>query len=170
MMWIALVAVAVYAALKSAQLAFLGQAAGYSKEPISLGRRLRKGEPALLIVAAIVTMPPAIAATWYHTHKFQTVLGESIRCYGLIRANHLVPEISHSNGEYAVYESLSGYRWTALDAGRQLGQNGGAVQRQLDQAASALTADRQHAGKSNRQDRLSATQECLHPPKDLPNA
>ena len=102
MTWIALLALGVYAALKSAQFAFVGRAAGYRDEPVGPGRRLRRGEPALLIVVVLVTMPPTLAATWYHRHKFEEMLFRSVRCYGLIQTYQEAPEIKGSNGEHAI--------------------------------------------------------------------
>jgi hypothetical protein len=169
-MWIVPIFVAVYVALKTGQFAFLGKASSYRDEPVSVGRRLRKGEPALLIVAALVTVPPVLAGTWYHRHKFEEVLRNSVECYGLVQAYKNAPEIKRSNGEYAVYESVYGYRWAAFDASRQLGSDATAVQRRLDEAAWAMTAESRRGRERVRQERLSMTQSCLHPPKEPPNA
>ncbi|MDQ3479713.1 MAG: hypothetical protein M3438_11270 [Pseudomonadota bacterium] len=170
MMWTALILLAVYVALKSGQFAFLGKASGYRGEPVSLGRRLRKGEPALLIIAALITVPPVLAGTWYHRHKFEEVLRNSVKCYGLVQAYQNAPEIKRSNGGYAVYESVYGYRWAAFDASRQLGSDAKAVQQRLDEAALAMAAESRRAGAGVRHERLSVTQSCLHPPKEPPNA
>lgn len=170
MMWIALVALAVYVALKSGQFAILGKASGYSGEPVSVGRRLRKGEPALLIIAVLITVPPALAGSWYHKRKFEKVLSDSVACYGLIQAYQNAPEIKRSNGDYAVYESFYGYRWAAFDGSRQLGSDAQATQRRLNEAALAMAAESRRAGEDVRHERLSATQSCLHPPKEPPNA
>lgn len=170
MMWIALIVLAVYVALKSGRFAFIGRASGYRDEPVSVGRRLRKGEPALLIIAALVTVPPVLAGTWYHRHKFEEVLRNSVECYGLVQAYQNEPEIKQSNGEHAVYESIYGYRWTAFDAARQLGSDAKAVQQRLDEAALAMAAESRRAGEGVRHEKLSATQSCLHPPKEPPNA
>ena len=170
MMWIALVFLAVYVALKSGQFAFIGKTSGYREEPVSVGRRLRKGEPALLIIAALITVPPALAGTWYHKRKFEKVIGDSVACYGLVQAYKDSPEIKRSNGEHAVYESVYGYRWTAFDASRQLGSDAEAVQRRLNEAASAMATESRRAGEGARHERLSMTQSCLHPPQEPANA
>ena len=169
-MWIAFVAAAVYLALKSGQFAFLGKAAGYRVEPVSLAQRLGKGEPALLIVATLISVPPAFAGTWYHKHKFEQVLSHSVGCYALIRAYQEAPEIKHSNEEHAVYRSIYGYRGDALDASRQLGVDAGVTQRQLDQTASTLVAESRRADDGIGGGRLVETQSCLHPLKAPPNA
>lgn len=169
-MWIALFTLAVYVALKSGQLAILGKASGYRDAPVSVGRRLRKGEPMLLIICVLITAPPVLAGTWYHQHKFEEVLRNAVKCYGLVHAYRNAPEIERSNDGYAVYESVYGYRSTAFDASRQLGSDTKTVQRQLDQAALAMAAESRRAGKGVRHERLSMTQSCLHPPKELPNA
>lgn len=170
MMWIALILLAVYGALKSGQFAFLGKTSGYSDEPMSVGNRLRKGEPALLIIAALVTVPPALTGTWYHRHKFEEVLRNSVECYGLVQAYKDAPEIKRSIGEHAVYESVYASRWAAFDASSQLGSDARAVRRRLDEAALAMAAERRRADEGIRQERLSATQRCLHPPQEPPNA
>jgi hypothetical protein len=169
-MWAALIILAVYVVLKSFQLAFLGKASKYRDEPVSMGRRLRKGEPALLIIATFVTVPPVLAGTWYHKHKFEKVLSDSVACYGLIQAYQNTPEIKRSNGEYAVYESVDGYRRSAFDASRQLGSDAAAAQRRLDKAAVATAAESRRASEGVWHEKLSVTQRCLHPPKELPNA
>ena len=170
MMWIAPAALAVYVALKSGQLAFLGRAAGYRVEPVGLGRQLRKGEPALLIIAVLISVPPALAGVWYHKHKFEKVLRESIACYGLIQAYQQAPEIKGSNGEHAVYESIYGYQGTALDAARQIGLDARVTQRRLDQTASMAGAERRRADRRIDRAKLAAVQSCLHAPKEPPNA
>lgn len=170
MIWTALALLVVYVALKSGQFAFLGNASGYRDEPVSVGRRLRKGEPALLLIAALITIPPVLAGTWYHRHKFEEVLRNSVECYGLVQAYKDTPAIKRSNGEHAVYESVYGYQWAAFDASRQLGSDATAVQRRLDEAALTMAAERRRAGEGIRHERLSVTQSCLHPTKQGPNA
>jgi hypothetical protein len=169
-MRIALIFLAVYVALKSGQFAFLGQASGYRDEPVSVTRRLQTGEPALLMMAALITVPPMLAGTWYHRHKFEEVLHNSVECYGLVQAYKDATAIKRSNGEHSVYESVYRYRSTALDASWQLGTEAKAVQRRLDEAALAMAAESRRGREGIRQQRLSMTQSCLHPPKEGPNA
>ena len=170
MTWIAILVLIVYAALKSGQLAFIGRAAGYRGDPIPFAHRLRTGEPALLITATLITVPPALAGAWYHKHKFEKVLSASVTCYGLVHAYRNAPEIKHTNGEHAVYESIYGFRWSAFDASRQLGSDVAATQRRLDAAVLTRTAESSRRGGVALRERLSDTQSCLHPPKESPNA
>ena len=160
----------VYVALKGARLAFSGARSNYRAEPVSFRQQLRSGEPTLLIVAVVLSIPPAVAATWYHHHKFTAELHESANCFGLISAYSSAPEIIRSNGEYTVYMSSNGYRASALDAARQLGLRSGAARQQIDTAAAAMTLERARATGLTRRDRIASTQHCLNPPPEEPNA
>lgn len=169
MKWAIILLLFAYVSLKAAQLAFTGRASGYRGEPISLRRRLKAGEPAILIVAALITVPPALAATWYHTHKFTAVMRHSVDCYGLIAVHRSDPEVMRSNGEHAVYNAYEKYRGTAFDAGRQLGLSTAAVRQRLDSSASAFAREKPNAGAKIRRSRIDTTQHCLHPPREPAN-
>lgn len=170
MMWAASLFLLVYVALKSGRLAFVGAASGYRGEPIGMASRLKAGEPALLIGAALLTVPPVLGAIWYHHHKFSAALHDSLICYGLIMAYRDAPEIMRSNGEHAVYLSFESHRMTALDAANQVGLSRQRSQRRLDDAATAALAERHRAGARLRRAQLAETQRCLHPPSEPPNA
>ena len=162
--------VLVYAALKGGNLAFTGKASGYRSEPLGLWERLRMGEPALLIGAALLTVPPVLAAQWYHKHKFSAVLQDSLTCYALVAVYRDAPEIMRSNGEHAVYLSFEEYRANALGAANQLGLTPRASQGRLNDAMAAATNERALVRKTLRHARLAETQRCLHPPIESPNA
>ncbi len=170
MTWAAFLLVLVYAALKGGKLAFTGKTSGYRSEPLGLWERLRAGEPALLIAAALLTVPPVLAAQWYHTYKFRAVLQDSLTCYALVAVYRDAPEIMRSNGEHAVYLSFNGYRANALDAASQLGLTARASQDRLTDVMAAAIAERARAGKTLQRARLAETHRCLHPPIESPNA
>lgn len=169
MKWAVILLLFVYVALKLAQLAFTGRASGYRREPTSLGRRLKAGEPAILLVAALVTVPPALAATWYHRHKFTAVMHQSVDCYGLIAVYRSNSEVMRSNGEHAVYDAYEEYRGTAFDAGRQLGLSTAAVQQRLDSSVSVFAQEQPNAGAKIRRNDIDMAQRCLHPPREPAN-
>lgn len=169
MKWAFILLLFAYVSLKAAQFAFAGRASGYRREPMSLRRRLKAGEPAILIVAALVSVPPALAATWYRTHKFTAIMHQSVDCYGLIAVYRSDPEVMRSNGEHAVYNAYREYRGTAFDAGRQLDLSTAAVQKRLDSSASALAAEKPNAGAKTRRSRIDTVQHCLHPPREPAN-
>lgn len=170
MRWAAILLLLVYAALKAARLAFI-TGTGFDRRPISFGQRLRSGEPVLFVLAVLLSVPPALGATWYHKRKFTAILQNSTACYGRIGAFKDVPGIARTNGESAIYDAFERHREQALDAARQLDASMVAAERELDAAAAAFEAE-QSAPRNSRswQNQIAATQRCLRPPIEVQNA
>lgn len=170
MKWAIFFLLVVYAALKIGRVVMTGTGSGYREADVGIWRKLKSGEPILLLIALLISMPPAMAATWYHHQKFDTVLRSSTNCYALISAYKQTPEIMRSNGEFAVYESAYGYRWSALDAAWQLGLKAGVTERKLDSTVDAVKFEYTRLTVPIREARLASVQRCLHPPQDQANA
>lgn len=170
MKWGLLFLLVIYAALKSARVLMMGRRPGYRENDLAPWQRLRAGEPLLLILAMLISLPPAVAATWYHQHKFAAVLESATACNALISAYQQTPEIMHSNGEFAVYASANGYRASAVDAARQLGLSPTTIEKDLVTAVRSAETEQAQVGARVRQTRLVAVQSCLHPPPESANA
>lgn len=162
MTWIAGLFLLVYAALKAGQFAFLGRPAGYREEPVALDSRLVTGEPWLLAIAFLLTVPPALGAHWYHRHKFTAMLDEAVTCYGLIDGYQEPVGIS-SQRSYRSYEALLSERAVALDASRQLGIPAALTSQRLDRMAATLAAESRDGGAQLRHIRLAELRKCLAP-------
>ena len=170
MIAVALLPLLVYAAVKGGQLAFIGDASGYRGGPVGLARRVRKGEPMLLLVCILLAVSAVLAARWYHRHVFDAMLRNSLGRYGLVGAYRAEPAIMRTNDEHAMYQSFYGYRATALDSARQLGLTAVASQARLDAAWASAAGERVRADDALLRLRTAQTQRCLHPPALPANA
>lgn len=160
MNWAALLFAIAYLALKLTRLLFIGRSPAYQAEPVNWNQRLRASEPWLLIITALVTVPPTLAATCYHQHVFAADLDRSLDCYRLIVAYRDAPDIMHSNGEHAVYLASEKYGSTASVSAYQLGWTRAALKRRIDQLVSEKTS----ANRALQASRIVEVQRCLHPP------
>ena len=162
-----------YSALKSISIAH-AKSAGYRRAEVSLGARIRVGEPTVFLVALMIAVPVSLGTSWYSHRAYKRTFESSSGCYGRIMALKDLPAIKNGTDSFAIYENIQGYKGSAKATATNLGMTPAETDRWLDNQVRASARRYSSAAgghvQQRRQEEIAETWQCLHPPPDPANA
>lgn len=141
---------------------------GFRRTGISWRDRLRAREPALFLVALLISVPLAGLTSCYAHRTLASLYESSTACYGRIVALRKVPLFKDRLDNFTVAELIQGYRSISFKAAEELEMSPEEVDRTLAEKVTFFAG--QYArlqGRGMQQELhkwIAASQRCLLPP------
>lgn len=169
LLWLAVT----YCAFKFAGMV-LARGPGFRPSEIGFQYRLRAGEPGLFLAALMVSAPLALLMSSYSKRTYTGVYTNAVTCYGRITALMPLPEVSRNVDGFTLYDSVRGYRTSALRTGADLEMKPGEVIRALAASRAGFTrayfAQQRWGMRQGMDGEVAMALRCLHPRVDAANA
>ena len=108
-----------YLTLKFIQVVFVSWPVMSDAAP-TLRQRLVRGEPILFSVAFALSVPTALANSWYLQRGYSRSLERSADCYGRLQALDQLPGLRVRYDPYAIFQTVEAAEQSAVIAGQAL--------------------------------------------------
>jgi hypothetical protein len=156
-----------YLTLKLIQLVF-GSRPGVDEAPVSIRRRLLRGEPILCAIAFALSVPAALLSSWYLHRGYERSLDFAADCYGRLRALDGLPDVRQRFDPFKVDEVIQRAEGSAAIAGQALDLEPARIHGMFAQK-SRFHADRyavlaRQGGQHGRDGEAAAIARCLQQP------